>query len=57
MIKLKNKRPTDPNARKAFEQIKLEVAEEFGIAHDINVGNVRKRKNRKAEENQSNKKK
>ena len=54
---MNNKRVKDVNARKALEEVKLEIAEEFGIAHDINVGNVTKRENRKAVDKQSNKKK
>ena len=54
---MNNKRVKDVNARKALEEVKLEIAEEFGRAHDINVGNVTKRENRKAVDKQSNKKK
>lgn len=57
MIKLNNKRVKDVNARKALEEVKLEIAEEFGRAHDINVGNVTKIENKKAVDKQSNKKK
>lgn len=53
---MKNKGPVDPNAMKAFEQVKLEIAEEFGIADNINVGNAVKGKNKKLANQKSKKK-
>ena len=57
MIILKNKKAIDPNARKAFEEVKLEIAADFGIAEDINIGNVTKRKKSKPVDKQFNTKK